>query len=287
MDCLCMCVCVPLHTCCLYTPVVLPIRVEKAALTHDIVSFNILKKRACFGLYTNRDGHILSEFWLSHPSTLPEWGKWKFLMEKCLWFTQKRGWMILQKQRVKVIPSWLPVLSASFHQELSRKAKGKWGQPGFFLPVLESRGLYKALWSFLDPRLASWGLGGEEPSKALTNRGVVYGRVSERGGCFQCFDPFLLNLELGEQACSSPNWPQPMQSSEEEWACPMSTARETRKEGKKFGSGEKWGGTPPCYPFGSGSLRMWHWAQWGFSVEAPPSSCNTSFPCQIVPFENK
>lgn len=29
---------------------------------------------------------------------------------------------------------------------------------------------------------------------------VIYGRVSERGGCFQCFDPFLLNLKLKEQA---------------------------------------------------------------------------------------
>lgn len=41
---------------------------------------------------------------------------------------------------------------------------------------------------------------GEELRKALKYRGVVYGRVSERGGCFQCFDPFLLHLELGELA---------------------------------------------------------------------------------------
>lgn len=32
------------------------------------------------------------------------------------------------------------------------------------------------------------------------------GRVSERGGCFQCFDPFLLNLERGELVPQ--NWSQ-------------------------------------------------------------------------------
>jgi hypothetical protein len=31
---------------------------------------------------------------------------------------------------------------------------------------------------------------------------VINGRVSEKGGCFQCFDPFLLNLELKGQANS-------------------------------------------------------------------------------------
>lgn len=67
---MCMCVYIHLHTCCLYTPVIRPFHAEKATLPHDVVSFN--KHRACFGLYINRDGPALPEFWLSLPLTLPK-----------------------------------------------------------------------------------------------------------------------------------------------------------------------------------------------------------------------
>lgn len=74
MDCMCMSVCA-------YTGMRLsstqargqgPVRVDKATLTHDAVSSNVPKQCARFGLYTNRDGRMLPECWLSLPFTLPE-----------------------------------------------------------------------------------------------------------------------------------------------------------------------------------------------------------------------
>lgn len=63
------------------------------------------------------------------------------------------------------------------------------------LPTRESKRSSKALLSFLHLQLTEvWG----GAKSGLKNRGVVRGKVSERGGCFQCFDPFLLNLELGQ-----------------------------------------------------------------------------------------
>lgn len=79
MDCMCICVhihaytCVSRHAC------------GQATLTHNVIPFDIPNQCACFGLYTNRDGHVLPEFWLSLPFTLPEGGEWKFLTEKLLW----------------------------------------------------------------------------------------------------------------------------------------------------------------------------------------------------------
>ena len=124
----------------------------------------------------------------------------------------------------------------------------------------------------------------------LKDRGVVYGRVSERGGCFQCFDPFLLNLELQEQACYPPELATADREppvKRHELAARVQLGKQWR-EGKRLGSGDgRREGTPP--------LPHWVWLPEDvtlnpvrtLSVETPPPSCSTSFPSQIVPVKNK
>ena len=155
------------------------------------------------------------------------------------------------------------------------------------LHITEGRRVDKAHLSFWDPQLASLWEGAK--GTLWRARGIVYDRVSERGGCFQCFDPFLLNLELGEQACYPLNWPQVIWNRQyRALSLPLKySSGDRRRKRRDLKEGTGGGEGLPCYLVGSGSQRMWHWAQCGHSVEAPPPSCSTSFISQIVLFKNK
>lgn len=79
----------------------------------------------------------------------------------------------------------------------------------------------------------------------MKNRGVICDRLSERGGCFQCFDPFLLNLELGEQAFFPPQElitnDREQTVMRNELACEYSSGRmERREEMWNWGGRERW-----------------------------------------------